>query len=174
MEMELGAPLPATATAVAAPQAAAAWSEASTTVVAAPLLEPLLLVSSDGGRAPRTISGSRAAAPPTGTGTRVGKDGGTVRCPGPVYTSCTAASVLDGVGSWLHGEDPGRSTSAPPVGRGAETVERAGSPSPCGRAAKERARKDRSARATVRANDDSESVGGDCAVGCGQYWDIRN
>jgi len=174
MGKELGAPPPATATAVAAPQAAAAWSDASTTVVAAPPLKPLLLVSSDGGRAPRTTSGSRAAAPPTGTGTRGGKEGGTVRCPGPVDTSCTAASVLDGVGSWLYGEDPGRSTSAPPVGGGGEAVEGADSPSPCGRAAKERDRKDRSPRATVRANDDSEPVGGDCAVGCGQYRDIRN
>jgi len=26
----------------------------------------------------------------------------------------------------------------------------------------------------MRANDDSVPVGGDCAVGCGQYRDIRN
>jgi len=174
MGKELGAPPPAMATAVAPPQAAAAWSDASTTVVAAPPLEPLLLVSSDSGRAPRTTSGSRAAAPPTGTGTREGKEGGTVRCPGPVDTSCTAASVLDGFGSWFYGEDPGRSTSAPPVGGGGEAVEVADSPSPCGGAEKVRDRKERSARSTVRANDDSEPVGSDCAVGCGQYRDIRN
>ena len=174
MRKELGAPPPATATAVAAPLAAAAWWDASTKVVAEPPLEPLLLVSYDGGRAPRKTSGCRDAAPPTGTGTRWGKDGGPVRCPGPVVTSCTAASVLDGVGSRLNGEDPGRSTSAPPVGGGGEAVEVADSPSPCGGAAKEKDRKERSARATVRANDDREPVGGDCAVGCGQYRDIRS
>jgi len=174
MGKEMGAPPPATATAVAAPQAATAWSDSATTVVAAPPLKPLLLVSSDGGRAPRTTSGSRAAAPPTGTDTRAGKEGETVRCPGPVDALCTAASVLDGVGPWLYGEDPDRSTSAPSVcGRG-EVVEVADSPSPCGGAEKERDRKVRSARATVRANDDSVPVGGDCAVGCGQYRDIRN
>jgi len=171
---ELGAPPQATATAVAPPQAAAAWSDASTTVVAAPPLEPLLLVSSDGGRAPRTTSGSRAAAPPTGTGTRGGTEGGTVRCPWPADTSCTAASFLDGVGSWFYGEDADRSTSAPPVGGGGEVVAVADSPWPCGGAEKESDRKDGCARATVRANDDSVPVGGDCAVGCGQYREIRN
>jgi len=73
MRKELEAPLPATAIAVAAPETAAAWSHASTTVAAAPPLEPLLLVSSDGGRAPRTTSGSRTAARFTGTGTRRAK-----------------------------------------------------------------------------------------------------